>query len=348
MKYTRNQINRAGDLLISNDADSLKRSEAINIVNEWRETHFFVLSDLNSQISSLLSKAGVQYAFSSQRIKRRQSIIEKLRNNSTNSMKLGGLQDIGGLRYGFADINQLDTAFNLLKDFVPQKFKLEKIYDYVSSPKDSGYRSIHFVYKYDDKTDAVHDGLRIELQIRTTLQHSWAMAVETASLIAKTSLKANLNDNSIWREFFKIVSAVFSYSEKRPLIELYKMYKHEQLCAAYSKIDKDGRLLQQLEALRVATNSDLQNRKIEKNRYCVLLTNFNKRTVSFKFFESEYDQACNVFNTAEQNLMKDEAVVMVSLEKMQELREAYPSYFMDTEEFVKALKSFMDSCKIYE
>jgi len=137
MKYTRNQINRAGDLLISNDADSLKRSEAINIVNEWRETHFFVLSDLNSQISSLLSKAGVQYAFSSQRIKRRQSIIEKLRNNSTNSMKLGGLQDIGGLRYGFADINQLDTAFNLLKDFVPQKFKLEKIYDYVSSPKDS-------------------------------------------------------------------------------------------------------------------------------------------------------------------------------------------------------------------
>lgn len=38
---------------------------------------------------------------------------------------------------------------------------------------------------------------------------------------------------------------------------------------------------------------------------------------------------------------------MVSIEKMQELREAYPSYFLDTKEFLLALETFNASCAVY-
>ena len=344
MKYTRNEINRAGDILISDDSDLLKRSEAINIVNDWRELHFPVLSDLDGQVSSFLQKNGINFSFSSQRIKRRPSIIEKLKNNISNKMKLGGLQDIGGIRYVFPDVNSLMSAFSELKNFVPVNFELSKINDYVQKPKDSGYRSIHFVYKYNNASDADHDGLKIELQIRTLLQHSWAMAVETASLIAMTSLKANVNDNSIWRDFFKVVSAVFAIKEQCPVNVKYQSFDHKDLCLEYNKIDCGNHLLSQLEALRVTTEHLPDSFK--KNKYCILFTDFKKRRVGFRFFENDYIKACSVFNTAEQTIGEDEAVVIVSLEKMQELKEAYPSYFMDTAEFLKSLKAFIESCKV--
>ena len=55
--------------------------------------------------------------------------------------------------------------------------------------------------------------MRIELQIRTRLQHLWATAVETAGLYTKKSLKSGQGENG-WLEFFMIVSSLFSFKEK--------------------------------------------------------------------------------------------------------------------------------------
>lgn len=59
------------------------------------------------------------------------------------------------------------------------------------------------------------------------------------------------------------------------------------------------------------------------------------------------DAASAMFTQTEQSLNEDEAVILVSIEKMQELREAYPSYFLDTKEFILALKEFNASCAVY-
>lgn len=384
MKYSRNQISKAGDILISKDTNSQEYKDAIVMVNEWRETHLPVLSDLNRQISLLLSQSNISYVFSSQRIKRLQSIIEKLTNNVTNRMKLGGLQDIGGLRYCFADIKTLDMAYNILKDFTPQKFKKEKICDYVSTPKESGYRSIHFIYKYEDQNDAIHDGLKIELQIRTSLQHSWAMAVETASIIAKTPLKANIDDNSVWREFFRIVSAVFAQMEHKPVYSSFQFFNMQDLFASFNILENKFHLFEQLETIRLipdrGTNDDFKycililekkySKKfldrpsfspntlnkfvyiyeqtmpiIKKSKHRVFSVTRNKShiRITFGVYENDFARACRILNIAEQFFYDDEAVVMVSLEKMQELKAAYPSFFMDTEEFVKALKPFINN-----
>lgn len=51
--------------------------------------------------------------------------------------------------------------------------------DYISTPKESGYRSLHLKYKNKNKYRPDYDGLQIEIQLRTKLQHIWATAVET-------------------------------------------------------------------------------------------------------------------------------------------------------------------------
>lgn len=117
-------------------------------------------------------------------------------------MRLGGMQDIGGFRIVVNDIEALLNTKKVLSENIPTSFDLVKIMDYIQEPKESGYRSIHFIYKYKS-TDDNTDGAKVELQIRTKLQHSWAMAVETAGLITSTPLKSSMGSDD-WLTFSKL------------------------------------------------------------------------------------------------------------------------------------------------
>ena len=348
MRYSRNKLNTIGTYLYAEGIDAFKRAEAQRIVSDWRETHLPVLREFVEELTNYFAKAGISYAFYSQRLKRMTSIKEKLQNNASKGMKLGGLQDIGGARFVFEDISDLYKAQVALKSFEPANFEREKINDYIAEPtKDSGYRSAHYIYKYHSQ-EQDYDGLRIELQIRTRLQHGWAMAVETASLISRTSLKADLDDKSVWREFFKLVSAIFAQKEKCPVNVKFADYSHEDYCREYiSYVEGENKLLDKLKALQVTVNGD-ENLVKYTEGYCVLLIDFEKKLVSYLLYKiDEENEAAKQFTITEQSLNENEAVILVSIEKMKELREAYPSYFLDTKEFMLALKEFNESCAIY-
>lgn len=340
MKYTRNQINKAGEALIGDDP--FKRQQAVELVTDWRQSHLPVLRELNDELTEFLTANGIEFEFSSHRIKRMQSIVEKLRNNE--SMGLGGLQDIGGIRFVFPDSHTLELAEAMLYGFNPKNFERKKEYDYVTSPKPSGYRSIHYVYKYVSENPE-YNGLQIELQIRTQLQHSWAMAVETASLISGTSLKASIQDGSVWRDFFKLVSAVFSKKEGKPVLKEYADYNDEQLCGEYFYFAEEHKLVDTLRALRVAFGYDQHKRT--GDCYCVLIINFVSRRVGFRYYDTaEEALASDMFTKMEQTITSDEAALMVSMEKIEELQKAYPSYFLDTGKFIEVLEEFERNCKL--
>ena len=340
MKYTRNQINKAGEALIGDDP--FKRQQAVELVTDWRQSHLPVLRELNDELTEFLTANGIPFEFSSHRIKRMQSIVEKLRNNE--SMGLGGLQDIGGIRFVFPDSYTLELAEAMLYGFNPKNFERKKEYDYVTSPKPSGYRSIHYVYKYVSEKPE-YNGLQIELQIRTQLQHSWAMAVETASLISGTSLKASIQDGSVWRDFFKLVSAVFSKKEGKPVLKEYADYNDEQLCGEYFLFAEDYKLVDTLRALRVAFGYDQHQRT--GDCYCVLIINFVSRRVGFRYYDTaEEAMASDMFTKMEQTITSDEAALMVSMEKIEELQKAYPSYFLDTGKFIEVLEEFERNCEL--
>lgn len=340
MLYSRHQLDKAGQSLIGTDPFS--RFKALSIIQEWRETHFYVLQELNKQLLALFDSKGVVYDFSSMRIKRMTSIEAKLRNNIERGTKLGGLQDIGGIRFVFETIDQLDNVVAILDGFIPDSFTRERCYNYVKEPKPSGYRSVHYVYKYisDEKK---YDGVSIELQVRTKMQHAWAMAVETASLISQTTLKADINDNSEWRGFFKLVSALFARDEGKPVYPTFSDYSQEQYCREYFRYEENN-YVDQLKALRVTVNMDYDK---VKAGFCVLTIDFINKIVNAQTFSQEKEsEATELFCQIERTINQDEAALMVAIENMMEIKEAYPSYFLDTQKFLLFLSDFEQQCKI--
>lgn len=88
MKYSRKQISRAGNAIITSNSKK-EVDEAIAMINDWRSNHAFVLDQLKPLLSKLFNDAGIEPLFSSKRLKRMTSIQYKLDLNP--EMGLGGM-----------------------------------------------------------------------------------------------------------------------------------------------------------------------------------------------------------------------------------------------------------------
>lgn len=342
MKYSRNKINTAGKSLLAGPEAGFPYTDASLVVDDWRRLHMAPLEELVGEVTRLLAQSGVAAAFSSHRLKRMTSIVAKLRHNP--GMGLGGLQDIGGARFVFEDTLSLLKAQQVIANAHFEHFVADRVpYNYVVQPKESGYRSIHFVYKYVSE-NADYDGLRVELQIRTRLQHDWAMAVETAELISKSSLKASLGDEN-WLEFFKLCSAVFAQKEGMPVADRFKDYTEKDYCTQYAQLNHKYKFLEQLQALVSAVK--ITEEHTLKEGYAVLLIQFAEKRVQLRHFLSkELDDATKYYSEVEKSIDNaNSAVVLVAVSDMKELQEAYPSYFLNASEFIQSLQDFNDTCK---
>ena len=340
MKYGRNQINKAGDILISSSNEE-EVNRAIEIINDWRTLHLPALDELQNEIVSMFEKEGIQIHIVSRRLKRLSSIQKKLDRNE--GMKLGGLQDIGGLRIVVPSMSVLDKALLILEKNIPKHFELTKApMNYVLEPKDSGYRSIHLIYKYQSENSDI-DGMRVELQLRTKLQHSWAMAVETAELVTKTALKASQGATE-WLTFFKIISSIFAINEGTCILSEHKEknYTRNNLKQQLLLLNKENHFVDTLKALNV---SNIQSKKEDhKNGYYILNIDFVNKTVAIRAFPKDNEQeASELYSETEKKIDNGKnAVVLVSVPQMQELQEAYPSFFLDTNNFIKTIESEME------
>jgi hypothetical protein len=127
-------------------------------------------------------------------------------------MFLNQLQDLGGCRAIMDTMDDVRTLVNVMKERSRHEFRGEN--DYIAEPKEDGYRSYHLKYAFQGRGDAeVHNGRRVELQIRTVLQHSWATAIEAVGLFRGEDLKGH--DGSLqWLRLFQLMSAEFAEAEK--------------------------------------------------------------------------------------------------------------------------------------
>ena len=88
------------------------------------------------------------------------------------------MQDIGGVR---TIVGSIEQVRELQAAYKSSRFKHQLVSekDYIAEPKCDGYRSVHLVFRYVNKRAPDYNGLSVEMQIRTKLQHAWATAVET-------------------------------------------------------------------------------------------------------------------------------------------------------------------------
>lgn len=338
MLFSRKEISRAGETMMTSNS-IVEVDSCLKKINVWRLHHLHPLRIMKNRLVKLCEKNRINPILISQRLKRLTSIQYKLDLNV--NMGLGGMQDIGGYRAVLKDITDLNKLRIVIED-TKQRYKLEKTNDYINSPKDSGYRSIHYIYKYESSADK-YDGLKLELQIRTKLQHNWATAVETAGIITNTSLKSSMGPDK-WLDFFKIVSSLFAIKEDLPTLELHSKMTMEQLMVECYKNCEDLKIIEHLRALG-ATTKHLEKQNFPGDYYLINI-DIIKRKVNIAVFDTNsLNDATDKYLEIEKTIEHSKnAVVLVSAKSMRLLKKAYPSYFLDTTEFLNALKKINDNC----
>lgn len=339
MKYTRNQINKAGEKLLSAKSDTDYNS-ALAIINDWRTNHLYPLEKLKIIITDLLETNDINPILISQRLKRMSSIQYKLDLNP--DMRLGGVQDIGGIRVVLDGMDSVSDVVNILSTNIGD-FEYQRTKDYIEHPKQSGYRSIHIIYKYKSK-DEKYDGLRFELQIRTKLQHSWATALETVDIHTKSALKSGQGDND-WLIFFKIVSSLFAHKEHEPTLDDHATLNLRELMRMYYKQNSSKNNVSFLRAFRV-TNMFLDKRKEIPDYYLLNIDLEHKNIKISPFYKGDIESATMQYYKLESTIDPNKgAVVLVATSSYKLLREAYPSYFSDISNFIESLEKVEENCE---
>lgn len=336
---SKKQISNAGKILLTSKSQD-EINEALELINVWRANHMRPLNAMKNAMIRTLDKNKITPVLISQRLKRLVSIIYKLDLNE--NMSLGGMQDIGGYRVVLKDAKDLQKLKEILQK--DKRHNLLKMNDYVEKPKPSGYRSIHFVYIYNSKIEK-YNGLRIELQIRTKLQHNWATAVETAGIITKTSLKSSQGPDE-WLEFFKIVSSLFAIKENLPVLEEHASISVEDLMFCCERQTKKLKVIDILKALRISAKQ-LEDKKYPGDYYIIHIDVKEKYVQIMSYNKNNLDKASEKYLEIEKTIQDTEnAVVLVSANSIKSLQKAYPSYFLDTSEFISVLEKINENCKL--
>ena len=332
--YPNIEVRRAGENLVNGTASEINSLHAVEVMNNWRASHGYVLNTFQSTLRTKLSGVD-KNAIVGQRLKRAPSVLAKLSRFST--MKLHQMQDIAGLR---AIVESNAKLKRLHSNYVESRFvhELVKTHNYVDSPKQDGYRSIHLVYRYKNPRAPVYDGLFIELQMRTRLQHAWATAVETVDAFLGQAIKAG-KPSSEWAEFFLLASAAFAHTEKQTLPSAFSTTDPKRILSRLRKAEDSLGVILRLKGFSVAADKIVKDGH-PSSRYHLITLNTAARNLKIRSFSlADQDTANAEYAKIEALAASGEPLdpVLITGGSVQSLRKAYPNYFLDTQSFVAIL-----------
>ncbi|KWD57258.1 (p)ppGpp synthetase [Burkholderia cepacia] len=333
-RFSRKGVTRAGNVLINpGAAGAAEIHEALALINHWRACHTYPINTFQATLRARLKKVCTE-ALVGQRLKRVPSIAAKLERNP--GMQLARMQDIGGLRAVVNTMSQVQTLRDL---YVNGGLTHELVDedDYVAAPKDSGYRSIHLIYRYNNPAVTLYNGLCLELQIRTRRQHAWATAVETMGTFINHALKANEGPQE-WLEFFQVASAAIAHMEQRVPAQAFQGLGERAIWIDF--VTRADRLdvVRKLKAFAVAANAI--SRDMSGGSYHLVILDAIKREVTVSSYGTRrIEEANREYARAEEQARKDGnlQVVLVNTDSIESLRRAYPNYFLDTNQFLSII-----------
>lgn len=332
--YSKKQINKAGQIIANSDSSQEDRNNALEIINNWRATHAYPLHVINAGL-----RRGNPNAIVVQRLKRLESITGKIERFP--EMQLYKMQDLGGCRVIVDTIDQVYDAVSRYKNSRIRHI-LKREYDYIQNPKESGYRSYHMVYQFQsDKIETYNKNMLIEIQFRTKLQHIWATAVEMMGIYTKTNLKSSIGNKDILR-FFTLISSLFAIKENMPVCPNTSEWADE-LIRKIMEIDKNSNIIMKLKAINQAVQITEYNKNFNlKNGYYLLTLNYEEPSLNIEVFKpSEFELAANIYAKIEVELQNKIDTVLVSVKSFDNLKAAYPNYFVDISDFLNILKNIM-------
>ncbi|MFP5239575.1 MAG: RelA/SpoT domain-containing protein [Acidobacteriota bacterium] len=331
--YTRSRVNSAGKRI----RDDRYTASDISVVENWRASHAYVLNTFQANLRQRSSNRNITVA---QRLKRRPTIFDKLVRE--HNMQLANMHDIAGCRLIFSSIEEL-INFRLSLHNARFKHKLlngdTDKYNYINSPKNSGYRGIHDVYEYcvSSTHGPTWNGLRIEIQYRTIYQHAWATAVEVADLITTNRIKFSESDES-HKQFFRVASEIIARAFEDQHSCLPDVH-NRHLIEKFQEIDK------KLNLIRAFKNLHHVNEYTNIKKNTILIFKKDAKPGTQHLGTMSYDNIKSAIAKYEEleSTLEFADIVLVRADNLASIRDAFRNYFTDTKDFIKYIT---EGCKI--
>lgn len=321
MLISKNSIKEAGKRL----RDNLETSDDLNLILAFRTKHISIMATLANTIIKKLPKPQLL----SRRLKRLSSIRIKLQRNA--GVQLSTMQDIVGLRAVFKNKNEVYEFLEEVKNAYKSKKSALKIIrenDYIKEPKRDGYRSYHLIFEYQGLKEDIKS-YKVELQLRTLLQHYWATAIEIMGAIDNANnIKIGKGSEEIKRFFYLAGQILDDCALKNEIAE-------------FKEIDEKYKFLNLLEGLNISYNQIQKNYKPKQNDLFIISLDYQNKNLKILEFNQFNTQDNSIFQGLENNKNIDS--VIINMTSIKKLKKAYPNYFLDARNFIKAIKAKITS-----
>lgn len=347
---TRRQADRAGEALAEQYEnwsvalelvkDEPEIREHFRLIQQWRAmqivpTH--IVFEQLQQISKLIPHSLVTF-----RLKRTSSIIKKLARKNTN-LRLGSMDDIGGCRLVVENIDQVYFAAKKISECLEVK-KKRGIKDYIAAPQESGYRSLHIIAVLPEERLSS----RVEIQIRTRVQHSWATGVEAAGAIYgedyKSPESSSQSVENVGR-FFCLSSGLLALKEGCPTA-VNVPDSEEELRREFLELPSRKQIL---EDLTEATDSSfrivqagLDSVRADPSLYVLEYDREGQVLYATPFPEADIASAISYYNRNEEEdiFFPKRDTVLVYATSPEYLSAAFPNYSTNLGEFISNMNDF--------
>ena len=329
-QFSHEAVDAAGVALVDPTSSDGDVTLSKVIVNNWRSSHHYPLNTFQMALRAR-ARSVDDRSIVAQRIKRLSSIEAKLRKPKPK-LTLTEMQDIGGCRAIVSSVNKVSELVTLYKT---RPFKHELVHEdnYILRPKKSGYRGVHLIYRHRSKRTE-YDGLKVEMQFRSELQHAWATTVETVGLFTKQALKSSQGETD-WLRFFLLMSSEMALREKQsnvPGAPSTRIETRTELRGLVSNLRVEERLAGYKTAI------DRMGGLGKDAHFFLVSIDPVARLATVRGYRKEDSEAASKEYLRIESDRPGVDAVLVSADSVGALKRAYPNYFADTSKFVVALR----------
>ena len=176
------------------------------------------------------------------------------------------------------------------------------------------------------------------------MQHLWATAIETVDFFTRQAIKSNEGQKE-WMDFFRLVSSAFAIIENTSLVPNTPTNKTE----LYSKIKEKEKELQVVKIMQgweqaIKVFKQVAKEKPDLQFFLLELDIIRGRLNLSGYSKNEEELAISDYEKVEKRNQgkKEYDVVLVGADTINDLKKAYPNYFVDTREFLEHLKKILN------
>lgn len=276
------------------------------------------------------------------RMKRVPSIIQKIRR--PYNYELSTLDDVGGCRVIVKNIDDLRLVQRRLEEkYAYSCSTIRKTKDYIQIPKDTGYRSCHILTK--QHTDI--GTYRVEIQLRTHLQHYWATALEVIDEVQGTNIKSMDTDLSPYSEhirFNQLTSSLIAVIEHTPPV-LDCPDNVKELVADIKQLPCTQHIMDMLSAVcGDVIRIDKEYCPVDEASIFILQFLKDEQSLIVHSYSAQHiEQALNDYSTLEDDssiTVTNQNIVLVHVNNPDDLITAYPNYSANISEYVTLIQSY--------